>query len=139
MLQINSILKERINTLLEEIEVIKAMHAHVADQIDFKTHEQERLTEIRRGLESKRLLAISQSKPIKAQEIAIKVNIADAELQEIHFSVKDLQRQSFFFEQELKRKKMTVARQQKEIETISRNAAIQRKLEKRVAKEVQCL
>ena len=119
--------------------MIKAMHAHVADQIDFKMHEQDRLTEIRRGLDSKRLVAISQSKPIKAQEIAIRVNIADAELQEIYFAIKDLQRQSFFFEQELKRKKMTVARQQKEIETITRNAAIQKKLEKRVAKEVMLL
>lgn len=130
-----NIIKERIATLMEEIEVIKAMHAHVADQIDFKMHEQDRLTEIRRGLDSKRLVAISQSKPIKAQEIAIRVNIADAELQEIYFAIKDLQRQSFFFEQELKRKKMTAARQQKEIETITRNAAIQKKLEKRVAKE----
>ncbi len=66
-------MNDRIAAVKEEIEVINAMHAHVVDQADFKTTEYQRLLEIRQNLDERRLLALSQSKPIKAQEIAVKV------------------------------------------------------------------
>jgi hypothetical protein len=50
--------------------------------------------------------------------------------------VKDLQRQGFFFEQEIKRKKLLCVRMQKEVKEIAKMSAIQKKLEKKAAKEV---
>lgn len=129
-------MKDRIEVLTEEIGVVKAMHAHVADQVEFKISEYDQLSNIRNGLENKRLLAVSQSRPAKAQDYAIKVNVADMELQQIQFTVKDLQRQKFFFEQEIKRKRKTVARLEVDIKNGIKQAAIQRKLEKRAEKEV---
>jgi hypothetical protein len=64
---------DRVAAIQEEIGVIEAMHAHVSDQVEFKLTEHERLIDIRAGLEKRRQIAIAQSKPIKAQEIAIKV------------------------------------------------------------------
>lgn len=61
--------------------------------------------------------------------------MADMELQQIHFAVKDLQRQRFFFEQEVKRKRQTVKRLQKDIEDVTRQTILQKKLEKRAKSE----
>lgn len=128
-------MKDRIDVLTEEIGVVKAMYAHVADQVDFKIAEHQRLTQVRDRLESKRKQAVYQDRSTKAQDYAIKVNIADAELQQIHFTVKDLQRQRFFFEQEVKRKRQTVKRLQKDIEDVTKQTILQKKLEKRAKSE----
>ena len=66
-------MKDRIGVLTEEIGVVKAMHAHVSDQVQFKVAEHDKLTEIRDGLEKKRKQAIYQDRPQKAQDYAVKV------------------------------------------------------------------
>jgi hypothetical protein len=129
-------MKDRAAVLIEEVGVVKAMHAHVSDQVEFKVSEYEKLTEIRDGLEDRRRLAVQQDRPVRVQDFAVKVNVADSELQQIHYTVKDLQRQKFFFEQEIKRKRQTVKRLQKETEDVSRRMIIQKKLEKRAKTEV---
>lgn len=132
-------MKDRVAVLEEEIGVVRAMHAHVSDQTEFKVAEHEKLTEIRAGLEEKRKLALYQDRPTKAQDYAVRVNVADAELQQIHYAVKDLQRQRFFFEQEIKRKRQTVKRLKKDMEDVSKRMILQKKLEKRAKTEVHML
>ena len=128
-------MKDRCNALSEEMGVVKAMHAHVCDQVDFKVAEHQRLTEIRDNLEKKRKQAVYQDRPTRAQDYAVKVNVADMELQQLHFTVKDLQRQRFFFEQEVKRKKQTLRRLEKDIEDVTKQTILQKKLEKRAKSE----
>ncbi len=66
-------MRVRIDTMAEEIEVLKVMSAHVADKVEYKNKEETELIQIRSVIENKKRQALAQNKHVKASELAIKV------------------------------------------------------------------
>lgn len=67
-------MRVRMDTMAEEIEVLRVMMAHVADKVEYKTKEESELFQIRSMMENRWKQAVAQNKSVKASELAIKVS-----------------------------------------------------------------
>ena len=127
--------KERIATLSEELDGLRAMRAHLEDKIDSKARAYSEGMEQKNILEARRKQAVELGREIAAQHIAVEASIAYAELQTINSEVKEMQREIYFFDLEIKRKDMILKKLETDIQTVQRQVSIEKKLSNKIKKE----
>ena len=123
---------ERINVLSTEIDELKAMEAHIEDQISAHVHNYHSIQSKRSNADQRRIDALTARKDIAAQHIAVEISILTADMQDINTKIKELQRQSYFISLERKRKRRVVQQLTDELNDEKRRAALKTKLEKKI-------
>ena len=73
--------KERIATLEEEIDGLRAMRAHLEDKIGTKVEAYRQASGQKKALESRRAEALALGRELAAQHIAVEMSILFVELQ----------------------------------------------------------
>lgn len=127
--------KERVMQLSEEVEQLKAIQAHIEDQISSKVMEYHELSDGIRRLETKRNLALKEARDVGAQHVAIEIAMMTADKQECNQAIKDLQRESYFVNLERKRKRGIVKKLESEVEQFKKQQMIKKKLGQKIQKD----
>lgn len=124
---------ERINVLSNEIDELKAMEAHIEDQISAHVQNYHKIQSKRSNADQRRVDAMTAHKEIAAQHIAVEISILTADMQDINTKIKELQRQSYFISLERKRKRRVVQQLTDELNDEKRRAALKVKLQKKIS------
>ena len=127
--------KERVMQLSEEVEQLKAIQAHIEDQISAKVMEYHELSDGIKRLETKRNLALKEARDVGAQHVAIEIAMMTADKQECNQAIKDLQRESYFVNLERKRKRGIVKKLESEVEQFKKQQVIKKKLGQKIQKD----
>ena len=127
--------KERIAVLNEEVEHLKAVRAHIEDQISAKVIEYHEVRDKVTNLERKRRQAISGAHDAAERACSIEISILSSDMQEINETIKNLQRESYFIELEKKRKSGIMRKLADQIEIERRQNLLKKKLSSKIKKE----
>ena len=123
---------ERIAVLTEEVGELKAMEAHLEDQIKVLVENYKQLSVKKQKNERKRVDAIEAHREVAAQHIAVEVSIIAADMQDINRNIKDLQRQMYFINLDRNRKRKVVKQLNIEINDDKRRSIIRAKLAEKI-------
>lgn len=123
---------ERIAVLTEEIGELRAMEAHLEDQVQTHVRDYQQIVEKKKVAEHRRNEALLMRKEVAAQHIAVEISIMIADMQDINTTIKDLQRQGYFISLERRRKRKVVQQLADEVNEEKKRAAIKLKLAQKI-------
>lgn len=127
--------KNRIKKLKAEIEELQAMRCHVTDQVNTLVEEHGVFTAQHSSLERRRVDATSLENLGLAKRLAVEISIVEGELSHRASEVKSHQRQSYFLQQEMTRRKGLIKVLMAELAAMESKAGVKKKLMKIQKKE----
>jgi hypothetical protein len=122
--------KARIKKLKAEIEELQAMRCHVLDQIDTLVEEHGVFTQQHSALERRRAEAVALENTALSKRLAVDINILEGDMAHRSSEVKNQQRQTYFLQQEMSRRKGLIRVLQAELAEMDQKAGMKRKLMK---------
>ena len=125
----------RIKTLKGEIEELQAMRCHVTDQINSLVEEHGVFTTQHTSMERRRIDAVSLENMGLAKRLGVEISILEGELSHRASEVKNHQRQSYFLQQEIARRKGLIKVLMAELAAMESKAGMKKKLMKIQKKE----
>lgn len=123
---------ERIAVLISEVNELKAMEAHIEDQVEILVEKYQKLSEKRKLSEIRRKDALAIERDVAAQHIAVEISVLTADMQEINNKIKEFQRQSYFLSLERRRKRKVAKQLSDEVEEEKKRAALTQKLSEKI-------
>mmetsp|Transcript_22502 Transcript_22502/g.32860 ORF Transcript_22502/g.32860 Transcript_22502/m.32860 type:complete len:1106 (-) Transcript_22502:82-3399(-) len=127
--------KGRVKTLRNEVDEVRAMQAHVEDQCAAVVHDHTELTKKLAALEKKRAEAVFLDKTALVQKLNIEISIAEGEILNKAMQLKDLQRQKYFLDQEISRRRGLIRVLENEINDATTKTVVKNRLLKKAKKE----
>ena len=122
--------KARIKKLKEEIEELQAMRCHVIDQVDSLVEEHGVFTQQHVSLERRRAEAIALENAALSKRLGVEISMLEGELSHRASEVKNHQRQSYFLQQEMTRRKGLIKVLLSELADMDKKAGAKKKLMK---------
>jgi hypothetical protein len=113
------------------------MQVNVDEKIQFLTNHHLDLLNQRAAMDARMKEAKALGREVAAQHIAAEISVNSAAIIENNAKIKDLQRECYFVNLERKRKLGTAQKLREEIEEAKRRAALQKKIEAKIKKEVR--
>jgi hypothetical protein len=127
--------KARIKKLKAEIEELQAMRCHVEDQIGSLVEEHGVFTAQHCTLERRRVDAVALENIALEKRLAVEINMLEGELTQRASEVKSHQRQGYFLQQEMARRRGLIKVLVSELAEMDKKAGVKKKLMKIQKKE----
>lgn len=130
-------MSDRCRILKADVDEILAMQTHLQEQIDHWVGKHKEMSHKKVELETKIRQLMQQKKESASQNKIIELGLLSAEMNEITLKVKDLQRQTYFMIQELRRKKLLLKKSEDDLVAEKNKNDTSRKFMKAI-KEMVC-